>query len=361
MNETSNQPPLRTLVYTSSSEHGWSDAELTGLIRQAEFRNLSLGVTGRLVYINGRFIQVLEGPGQTAMDLYRRISRDPRHSEVMLVYEASVLERAYVGWSMDLVHGRNVPKAQSVKLLARVAAGQNQPAGYWQAVLKGIRDLETSMPNGGVSVAPQQGRAYATVERLLDAARKLMLRDGPSAAAIPAVAALANVSVNTAYRYFSSTDQIISALVRRWQTARLAAFTVRLAELRFASMDDLAREIADHVALNYLANDLLPLQVRQAGLRNYHRIAYDELWEIAGMVVETIRRDGLADCDPAQRARVAMAFAGIAAQAKMAALHAQDQLRTEEFRAAMVLSLLDAVHGAALTHRGAAKLERPPC
>ncbi len=343
MNDSSNQPPLRMLVYTSSTDHGWSDAELVGLVRQAQHCNLALGITGRLVCLERRFVQVLEGPGQTAMDLYRRIRLDPRHAEVTLLHEAAILERAYTGWSMDLVHGRDLPQAETEALLARVVREQNQRAGNWPAVLKGIRDLDSSISHIGPRVLPQQGRAYATVERLVESARALVLRDGLAATTIPSIATQANVSLNTAYRYFASTDQVFSAMVRRWQTRRLEAFALRLEERTFACVEEIAREISTHISETYFANDLVPVKIREVALRTYHHIAYDALWNLADMIVQTMRRNGLPSDDPALRARIAMALAGLGAQAKMAALYAPGELRTPECRSGMSTILVAAM------------------
>jgi AcrR family transcriptional regulator len=250
--------------------------------------------------------------------------------------------RAYPIWSMELLTDRDLTADVATDLLAQTRAGAEKSESYWQAVLKNIGALEKSLKSSGDNLRPQQARAAASIERLIDAAFVVVGREGLPDSNMQAIAAEANVSLTTAYRYFSSTDQVMGALVRRWQTRRLAAMAVRLAELRFASAGALAREIVDAVGDTYLQNDLVPLRIRRMALRDHHRIAYAELWDLALIVQETLGRSGLALGD---RARIAMALAGLGAQAKMAALHAPEQLHSPSFRRDLTSVLMAALEG----------------
>ena len=333
-------PSLRMLVYTSASRQNWSVAELEALAVHAQGRNLELGITGQLMFLDGRFFQILEGPGQGPLDLYRRIRRDPRHQDALLLHEAAIAERAFQDTAMAVMNAADLSQAQMEWLLRGGAAAASSPKRTWGGMLRGLDAAESGT---GPRVMPQQGRAHATVERLLESARAVMLRDGLAAATIPSIATEANVSLNTAYRYFASTDQVFSAMVRRWQTRKLSAFALRLGDLAFTGIEDIAREISDHISQTYLANDLVPLKIREAALRDHHHIAYDVLWNLAEIILQTLRHNGLPCDDPTQRARIAMALAGLGAQAKMAALHAPAELRTAASRASMASILVAAM------------------
>jgi AcrR family transcriptional regulator len=62
---------------------------------------------------------------------------------------------------------------------------------------------------------PQQPRSRATVSAILDAAIRVLDREGPEAATTSRVAEVAGVSVGTLYQYFSNRDAIIDALQDR--------------------------------------------------------------------------------------------------------------------------------------------------
>lgn len=62
---------------------------------------------------------------------------------------------------------------------------------------------------------PQQPRSRATVSAILDAAIRVLDREGADAATTSRVAEVAGVSVGTLYQYFSNRDAIIDALQDR--------------------------------------------------------------------------------------------------------------------------------------------------
>lgn len=63
--------------------------------------------------------------------------------------------------------------------------------------------------------APRQARSQATVETILEAAVRILDRDGIEAATTTNVAATAGVSIGTLYQYFADRDALIAALQER--------------------------------------------------------------------------------------------------------------------------------------------------
>ncbi len=63
--------------------------------------------------------------------------------------------------------------------------------------------------------APRQARSRALVEAILDAAARILSRDGRDAANTNAIAREAGVSIGSLYQYFPSREAIIDALVHR--------------------------------------------------------------------------------------------------------------------------------------------------
>lgn len=58
------------------------------------------GLSGLLLYIEGDFLQVLEGPRSAVERLYEAIEADPRHQWVTRLATERILRRAFGDWSM---------------------------------------------------------------------------------------------------------------------------------------------------------------------------------------------------------------------------------------------------------------------
>lgn len=74
--------------------------ELAELLDQARRHNPQVGVTGLLLYCNGCFMQVLEGPVDAVEALYKRIAKDPRHRSLIQLSMEPISERDFGNWSM---------------------------------------------------------------------------------------------------------------------------------------------------------------------------------------------------------------------------------------------------------------------
>jgi hypothetical protein len=76
---------------------------LEDLLQVSRARNASLGVTGALLFNEGRFLQVLEGDETQVRALYNSILRDRRHSDVTLMTAEPGARRRFARWSMAFV------------------------------------------------------------------------------------------------------------------------------------------------------------------------------------------------------------------------------------------------------------------
>lgn len=77
---------------------------------------------------------------------------------------------------------------------------------------------------------PVQSRSRATVEAILDAAARILRRDGAKGLKTDAIAAQAGVSVGSIYDYFPTKEAIIIALARKLLAADLRAIETALAQ-----------------------------------------------------------------------------------------------------------------------------------
>ncbi|CAD9217278.1 Transcriptional regulator, TetR family [Burkholderia cenocepacia] len=86
--------------------------------------------------------------------------------------------------------------------------------------------------------APRQRRSVATVDAIVEAAARILERDGFDGYTTNAVAALAGVSIGSLYQYFPNRDALTAALVER-ESAHLLDDVDRAAAL--SSCDDVLR------------------------------------------------------------------------------------------------------------------------
>jgi hypothetical protein len=89
-----------SLVYISSAIHAQSEAELVVLLDQSRRDNLAAHVTGLLLYKDGNFMQLLEGPEEAVRALMEKIKVDNRHQNVIVLLEEAIERRQFADWSM---------------------------------------------------------------------------------------------------------------------------------------------------------------------------------------------------------------------------------------------------------------------
>ncbi|WBS00379.1 BLUF domain-containing protein [Pseudoduganella sp. SL102] len=95
---------LHQLVYLSQSTGKPEKEALAALWAQAKANNARIDVTGSLFYNGGWFMQVLEGPAPTLATLYDKISKDPRHHDLRLLYNEPAAFRTFVRWTMNMTN-----------------------------------------------------------------------------------------------------------------------------------------------------------------------------------------------------------------------------------------------------------------
>jgi hypothetical protein len=91
---------LLSIVYASTASAPFDDAQLTELLTQSRASNTRHGLTGMLLYRNGRFVQVLEGPERAVRDLVSVIGQDPRHTGMRVLVEEPLTTRQFADWTM---------------------------------------------------------------------------------------------------------------------------------------------------------------------------------------------------------------------------------------------------------------------
>ena len=100
---------IHHIVYCSQVAQHMDQEALEKIIVTAKHHNPRFGITGLLVFGGGIFFQWLEGPRDNVTSLFKIITADPRHSEiVLLTKEDEFRERLFPNWDMELVEAEDI-------------------------------------------------------------------------------------------------------------------------------------------------------------------------------------------------------------------------------------------------------------
>lgn len=91
---------LYQVIYSSRARSALSVADLTAILDDARAGNERRQVTGALIYSDGIFVQILEGPKAVVTSLMSSIAADTRHTDVKVFHQAEVDHRIFGDWTM---------------------------------------------------------------------------------------------------------------------------------------------------------------------------------------------------------------------------------------------------------------------
>ncbi|MCZ4694949.1 hypothetical protein DWB61_08100 [Ancylomarina euxinus] len=113
------------IVYLSYSEKELSESELNGFLATIRRKNEIQNITGLLLYNDEAFIQVIEGKREIIQNLFKLISKDSRHSNMVKLLEEPIEKRDFPGWSMGF---RKLNKQQTPRVPGYSDFMQNKDA-----------------------------------------------------------------------------------------------------------------------------------------------------------------------------------------------------------------------------------------
>ena len=143
---------LFRLIYKSVAA---ADIVSNETLRDLEVKSLennsAHGITGLLVLVGNRFVQVLEGSAADVSSLFISISRDKRHTQVELISFEPAVSRLFDDWGMRLVDLYDLPGEKRAVMAAKYAAEDGEIVVpieiHWvYAFLLDARQMCVSMP-----------------------------------------------------------------------------------------------------------------------------------------------------------------------------------------------------------------------
>ncbi len=103
------------LIYASTATDGVDLNEFKRILSTAQTNNGNRDLTGMLIFNSKVFLQALEGSRESVNDLYSKLTKDPRHYNLVLLKMEYIQERRWAEWSM----GFAAPSANNKALFLR--------------------------------------------------------------------------------------------------------------------------------------------------------------------------------------------------------------------------------------------------
>ncbi len=92
---------MNQLFYVSSARTNLKYEDILHIVEKARKHNSANGITGVLLYKGGIFLQLLEGDESALRKvLEEKIKPDPKHSNVIEIFDLPAKERLFQDWSM---------------------------------------------------------------------------------------------------------------------------------------------------------------------------------------------------------------------------------------------------------------------
>ncbi len=91
------------IIYSSVSSTPMQAEDLQDILERARDNNARRGITGALTYVDGFFLQILEGETGSVSTLMEKIARDVRHEDVTVLQAGEVADSGFPDWTMAYV------------------------------------------------------------------------------------------------------------------------------------------------------------------------------------------------------------------------------------------------------------------
>ena len=109
---------LHSIAYFSRSNLEGDEvalkAQVMDILATAWRKNRQRNLTGALLFSDGCFAQVLEGPREALEEIFEAIECDTRHSDVTILHFHPVAERSFPGWSMAFAGEDEAVRARAI-------------------------------------------------------------------------------------------------------------------------------------------------------------------------------------------------------------------------------------------------------
>lgn len=110
---------MQQLIYTSIAAPGIDGGDVFKIVETAALKNRSRDITGVLAFIEGRFFQAVEGPGEELNRLMCDLRHDRRHHSIKIMWRRRIAARQFEFWNMKrlMVRDGHLARTEFERLL----------------------------------------------------------------------------------------------------------------------------------------------------------------------------------------------------------------------------------------------------
>ena len=91
---------LVQIIYASRTCRSLDQGEIIDILRKSQAKNQKNKISGLLLYCNGQFLQLIEGPEKAVNELFDTISNDSRHNGIEIIHKTNVESMVMPTWAM---------------------------------------------------------------------------------------------------------------------------------------------------------------------------------------------------------------------------------------------------------------------
>lgn len=125
------------IIYSSQAVEPMTALSLERILTDARAGNEARNVTGALIYVDGVFLQVIEGDRDVVQGLMASIAKDSRHTHVKVFSEMELSEPTFGSWRMAYLNASpeqmsawaGLPGATSIESILEGMDSNPQRAG----------------------------------------------------------------------------------------------------------------------------------------------------------------------------------------------------------------------------------------
>ncbi|MBW1294223.1 BLUF domain-containing protein [Aquimarina litoralis] len=93
----------QTISYVSTANRSLTLPKISELFEFVKTTNDNLNITGILMYSDGNFFQILEGEKALIKELFRKILIDPRHYDIIKIFDHEMEEPSFTKYNSDFL------------------------------------------------------------------------------------------------------------------------------------------------------------------------------------------------------------------------------------------------------------------
>jgi len=143
------------ILYRSKALGSMSPEELKKILGSSRKNNPPRQVTGLLIYRQGYFLQLLEGPEEAVAERFSVIMRDDRHENVEILVRTRSEKRIFTEWGMGFLEESVNPSGVKMEVMNQLhdyAVKNAKPADTMTMIIimnsfkNGCRDLSAEQP-----------------------------------------------------------------------------------------------------------------------------------------------------------------------------------------------------------------------